>query len=361
MDGPRSDQVQVCLARQSTATLTNAHSHPPLCTLRPCRYAIVRRDPLKDSRTSLPAWQRPHGICVPGDVRRGRRRAIIRRAAGSTRHSERARAVLPGLSIVLGLPLILLSLQLVVAAKKPWLPNRLARLEIRRTDLDVLVEKTGPHLRRLERGLKPRLLILTATIGPRSHSVAACFVLSIFRVSANSVCESLPLWGLCCSAFAISGTRWTARHVWRCGHRRVPRSLRSVAFAFAAAAGLASVNSAREALRRWSWLRMLRNPLHGAVVSSRIRRWRMRCTTHIDAPPSTETRRRRAIPNEAGQEERAEWRFGMKAHVGNEPQRPGHGRATPSGWSSSCGGASKVRYRDMMSCNSESCPRGRVT
>ena len=60
-------------------------------------------------------------------------------------------AVLPGLSIVLGLPLMLLSLQLVVAAKKPWLPNRLARLKIRRIDLDRLVEKTSPHLRRLER------------------------------------------------------------------------------------------------------------------------------------------------------------------------------------------------------------------
>jgi hypothetical protein len=36
--------------------------------------------------------------------------------------------LIPGLSILLGLPLLLVSVQLLVGAEKPWLPRRLARL-----------------------------------------------------------------------------------------------------------------------------------------------------------------------------------------------------------------------------------------
>jgi len=89
--------------------------------------------------------------------------------------------VIPGLSIVLGFLLTLLSLQLVVAAKKPWLPARLARLEIRRKDLRRLVEGIRPHLRRLERGLRPRLLMLTARWAERpiGHPSAASLDLPV--------------------------------------------------------------------------------------------------------------------------------------------------------------------------------------
>jgi len=83
--------------------------------------------------------------------------------------------VIPGLSIVLGLPLMLLSLQLIVAASRPWLPRRLAKLEIHRSDLRRLVDKGSPHLRRLERGPRPRLPGLTAPWAKRFIGVAFAF------------------------------------------------------------------------------------------------------------------------------------------------------------------------------------------
>ena len=147
-------------------------------------------------------------------------------------------AVLPGLSIVLGLPLMLLSLQLVVAAPKPWLPKRLARLKIRRADLDRLVEKAGPHVRRLERGLKPRLLILTAPWAERLIG-AACFALSVFVFLPIPLANLLPALGILLFGFAIlardglfalAGAAVTGACLVLFG---------SVAFAFAAAAGLA--------------------------------------------------------------------------------------------------------------------------
>jgi len=147
-------------------------------------------------------------------------------------------AVLPGLSIVLGLPLMLLSLQLVVAAKKPWLPNRLARLEIRRIDLDRLVEKTSPHLRRLERGLKPRLLILTAPWAERLIG-AACLALSIFVFLPIPFANLLPALGIMLFGFAILESDGLFAIVGAAVTVVCLSLFGSVAFAFAAAASLA--------------------------------------------------------------------------------------------------------------------------
>ena len=145
-------------------------------------------------------------------------------------------AVIPGLSIVMGLPLMLLSLQLIVAARKPWLPRRLARLEIRRSDLRRLADKVGPHLRRLERGLKPRLLMLTAPWAERLIGTA-CLVLSVFVFLPIPFANLLPSIGIILYGFAI---------LVRDGLLAIAASavtvacltlFGSVAFAFAAAAG----------------------------------------------------------------------------------------------------------------------------
>lgn len=147
-------------------------------------------------------------------------------------------AVLPGLSIVLGMPLILLSLQLIVAAKKPWLPARLARLEIRRADLDRVVTKLSPHLRRIERVLGPRLLVLTA---PRAERLigAACLALSVFVFLPIPFANLVPAIGIMLfgfailerdGLFAIAATAVTVACLTLFG---------GVAFAFIAAVGLA--------------------------------------------------------------------------------------------------------------------------
>ena len=103
--------------------------------------------------------------------------------------------VLPGLSVVLGVPLMLLSLQLLVAADRPWLPARVLRFELRRTDLARLVARTVPYLRRLERALRPRLLLLT---GPWAERLAgaACLVLSFMVFLPIPFANLLPAAGI---------------------------------------------------------------------------------------------------------------------------------------------------------------------
>ena len=103
--------------------------------------------------------------------------------------------VLPGLSIVLGLPLMLLSLQLLVAARKPWLPARLARLEVRTRELRRLADALVPRLRVLERGLKPRLLLMTAPWAERLIG-AACLALATLVFLPIPFANLLPAAGI---------------------------------------------------------------------------------------------------------------------------------------------------------------------
>jgi len=103
--------------------------------------------------------------------------------------------ILPGLSIVLGLPLMLLSLQLLVAARKPWLPARLAQLEVRTRELRRMADALVPRLRVLERGLKPRLLLMTA---PWAEKIigGACLVLAVLVFLPIPFANLLPAVGI---------------------------------------------------------------------------------------------------------------------------------------------------------------------
>jgi len=108
----------------------------------------------------------------------------------------------PGLTAVFGLPLILLSLQLLAARRRPWLPARLARLEIRSADLRRALESVSPHLRRLERGLKPRLLVLTASWAERLIGLV-CLLLSVLVFLPIPLANLLPTIGIMLFGIAL--------------------------------------------------------------------------------------------------------------------------------------------------------------
>jgi len=65
---------------------------------------------------------------------------------------------LPGLSTVLGVPLIILSAQLAVGRADPWLPGFVLRWSFRRGDFARVIKAAHPSLRRMERLFRPRLL-----------------------------------------------------------------------------------------------------------------------------------------------------------------------------------------------------------
>lgn len=80
---------------------------------------------------------------------------------------------IPGVSTVLGLPLILLSFQLLIGKRTPWFPRWIRRRALSRPRLAVALSHAQPHISRMERLLRPRLLFLTGPLGERLLALIA--------------------------------------------------------------------------------------------------------------------------------------------------------------------------------------------
>lgn len=63
----------------------------------------------------------------------------------------------PGISVLFGVPMILVSAQLMLGRRSAWLPQRVARRSIGRADFVAFVERAMPTLRYLERIIRPRI------------------------------------------------------------------------------------------------------------------------------------------------------------------------------------------------------------
>lgn len=71
---------------------------------------------------------------------------------------------IPGLSTVFGIPQIVVSLQMVVGARRPWLPGFVLERSIAMKDFRTMVAKAEPYLAKLERLLRPRLAVMSTRL-----------------------------------------------------------------------------------------------------------------------------------------------------------------------------------------------------
>lgn len=85
---------------------------------------------------------------------------------------------IPGVSTILGLPLVLLSAQLLLGLPVPWFPHWLLDRSVNRDKLAVAIRHSLPHLMKLERILRPRLLWLTGPVAERLLALV-CLTLAI--------------------------------------------------------------------------------------------------------------------------------------------------------------------------------------
>ena len=67
----------------------------------------------------------------------------------------------PGVSVLFGVPLIVISAQLALGYRRAWLPARLARRSVTRSAFSTIVDRVLPRLRRLKRIVRPRAAWLT--------------------------------------------------------------------------------------------------------------------------------------------------------------------------------------------------------
>jgi len=66
----------------------------------------------------------------------------------------------PGLSAITGLPLLLLTMQLVVNMQIPWFPKAVLNRSIKTDHLHKVCNHVFPYLRKLERFIMPRFMWL---------------------------------------------------------------------------------------------------------------------------------------------------------------------------------------------------------
>ena len=108
----------------------------------------------------------------------------------------------PGVSALLGLPLMLLSLQLVIGAPRPWLPPRIRARTAKRADLARVVGFVRRPCQWVERLLKPRLLILTSSWAERCIG-AVCALAACVLFLPIPFANLLPAVTLCLFGLAL--------------------------------------------------------------------------------------------------------------------------------------------------------------
>jgi hypothetical protein len=106
----------------------------------------------------------------------------------------------PGLSAVLGAPLLFVTAQLMLGRPTLWMPRFIRRQSISRDFFVRLTTKLSPVLQRMERGLRPRLALLLHPVNERIVG-AACLLLAILLLLPIPLGNIPPAWAL--AAFAL--------------------------------------------------------------------------------------------------------------------------------------------------------------
>ena len=110
----------------------------------------------------------------------------------------------PGIPTICGLALVIIALNLIAARQRPWLPSAIADKSVRRADLQRIVQRVGPYLERLERICKPRLPIVTDTVGKVMIGVVI-FALGVIMILPIPFLGNMPP-GFAASVIAIGMT-----------------------------------------------------------------------------------------------------------------------------------------------------------
>ena len=107
----------------------------------------------------------------------------------------------PGLSGVLGLPLLYLSVQMMLG-RVPWLPSFIGDRSMPRDRFAQLVERLGPWLARAERLLRPRWSLLVSHRAERVLG-ALCLILAAVLALPIPFGNMLPALAICLLALGI--------------------------------------------------------------------------------------------------------------------------------------------------------------
>jgi len=102
--------------------------------------------------------------------------------------------IVPGVSTLLAVPILLVSLQILLGSESVWLPASIAEKTISQAALGILTKKALPFVIRIEKILHPRLSWMSGGVGERLIAVVVIVVAAILIVPIPGV-HFLPCLG----------------------------------------------------------------------------------------------------------------------------------------------------------------------
>lgn len=104
-------------------------------------------------------------------------------------------ANVPGISTILGFPIVLISLQVVLGRSGFWLPKFIRRQEIKKSTLQSMIARANKILKWLEKFIRPRLTFLIDENAKRWIG-AYCLILGIVLILPILFGNFMPSWAL---------------------------------------------------------------------------------------------------------------------------------------------------------------------
>ncbi|HUG60721.1 MAG TPA: exopolysaccharide biosynthesis protein [Methylomirabilota bacterium] len=109
---------------------------------------------------------------------------------------------IPGITAILGLPLVLISAQLVLGRSRPWLPAWIGDRSIATEDFRRFVRQADPWLKRMERMLTQRASFVFTPTGERMLA-AVVLVMALVLTLPIPLANLLPAISICLIALAL--------------------------------------------------------------------------------------------------------------------------------------------------------------
>jgi hypothetical protein len=110
----------------------------------------------------------------------------------------------PPFPSIISLPLVFFSAQMTIGNTSPKLPKWIAKKEVKRSVLAMMVQKSNPYIRKVERILKPRMWFMTNVIAERIVGFFLLFF-STFILIPLPLSNFIPGLGILITSFGLMG------------------------------------------------------------------------------------------------------------------------------------------------------------
>ncbi len=110
----------------------------------------------------------------------------------------------PPFPSIIALPLVIFAVQMMLGYSSPKLPKRFSNLTVKRSVVAMLVQKSSPYIRKVERILRPRMSFM---ITPNAERVVGFFMLlfASFIVMPMPLSNFIPGFGILITSFGMLG------------------------------------------------------------------------------------------------------------------------------------------------------------